>query len=481
MMRENQKWMVVVAVLLGSFTMILNNSMLNPAIPTFIDVFETDVVSAGWIITIFMVAMGMTVPVTGYLGDRFGKKRTYLIGLALFVVGSIIGTFSWNLSSLITFRALQGIGGGIMMPLSMALIFEAFPKRERGLATGVWGIASMMAPTIGPTIGGILLETTSWHYLFITNAPFGLIGLWFAWKYLPNTTPNRQVQFDKVGFFLVTLGVGSILFAFARMSSVADLTHPTNLILLIVGIIWMYLFVKVEKQVQQPLLDLSLFRIPVYTYSILLTTISSIGLFAGIFLIPLLIQQAFGLSAIVTGLVFLPSALFTGIFMTVGGRILDKKGAKGVITSGLLVLAVGTLVMGFMSIETSLAFIIFWMAIRGIGNGLSSMPSTTTGMNAVPDRLVSRGSALNNVARQMSSAFAVVFISIFYEVRRGQIMTSSSTFSLEQASVQAINEAFIFVGILTFLTIPIGYMLEKKSKEEDLKERKMEEKKQAVR
>ncbi|WP_326938298.1 MFS transporter [Alkalihalobacillus alcalophilus] len=261
----------------------------------------------------------------------------------------------------------------------------------------------------------------------------------------------------------------------------ADLTHPTNLILLIVGIIWMYLFVKVEKQVQQPLLDLSLFRIPVYTYSILLTTISSIGLFAGIFLIPLLIQQAFGLSAIVTGLVFLPSALFTGIFMTVGGRILDKKGAKGVITSGLLVLAVGTLVMGFMSIETSLAFIIFWMAIRGIGNGLSSMPSTTTGMNAVPDRLVSRGSALNNVARQMSSAFAVVFISIFYEVRRGQIMTSSSTFSLEQASVQAINEAFIFVGILTFLTIPIGYMLEKKSKEEDLKERKMEEKKQAVR
>ncbi|KMK74432.1 MFS transporter [Alkalihalobacillus pseudalcaliphilus] len=458
--------MVVVAVLLGSFTMILNNSMLNPAIPTFIDEFQTDVVSAGWIITIFMVAMGMTVPVTGYLGDRFGKKRTYLFGLGLFVAGSILGTFAWDISSLIVFRALQGIGGGIMMPLSMALIFEAFPKKERGLATGVWGIASMMAPTIGPTIGGILLETTSWHLLFITNAPFGLIGLWFAWKYLPNSKPNKEVSFDKVGFIFVTLGVGSILFALGRMSTIADLTNPLNITLLVLGLLLIFIFIQVERKAKQPLIDLSLFRVPVYVYSMLLTAISSIGLFAGIFLIPLLIQQVYGLSAIMTGIVFLPSALFTGIFMTVGGRILDKRGVGGVITSGLVILAIGTFALGFMSLETTMMFIIIWMAIRGIGNGLSSMPATTTGMNAVPDHLISRGSALNNVVRQMSSAFAVVCMSIYYEVRRG-FVSESMGITLEQASLQAINEAFIVVGFLTVLTIPLGFLLEKKSKEDE--------------
>ncbi|GAF66684.1 putative MFS transporter [Bacillus sp. TS-2] len=468
MKQQQKKWLVVVAVLLGSFTMILNNSMLNPAVPQFMEVFDTNVVATGWIITIFMVTMGMTVPVTGYLGDRFGKKRIYLIGLAIFVCGSIIGAFAWNLSSLILFRGLQGIGGGIMMPLSMALIFEAFPKKERGLATGVWGIASMMAPTIGPTIGGVLLETTSWHYLFITNAPFGLLGLWFAWKYLPQSNANKNVAFDLKGFIFVTIGVGSILFALGRMSELANLLTFENIALLLIGVLSLIIFVKVESVAKQPLLDLSLFKIPVYTYSILLTTISSVGLFSGIFLIPLLIQQVYGLSAVMTGLVFLPSALFTGIFMTVGGRILDVKGARGVITSGLLITGVGTLAMGFMSLETTLFFIIFWMAIRGIGNGLSSMPSTTTGMNAIPDRLISRGSALNNVARQMSSAFSVVFISIFYEVRRGQIFPNVD--SLQQASVQAINEAFIVVGILTLLLLPIAYLLEKKSKEENLEQ-----------
>ncbi|KYG33009.1 MDR family MFS transporter [Alkalihalobacillus trypoxylicola] len=468
MKQQQKKWLVVVAVLLGSFTMILNNSMLNPAVPQFMEVFDTNVVATGWIITIFMVTMGMTVPVTGYLGDRFGKKRIYLIGLAIFVCGSIIGAFAWNLSSLILFRGLQGIGGGIMMPLSMALIFEAFPKKERGLATGVWGIASMMAPTIGPTIGGILLETTSWHYLFITNAPFGLLGLWFAWKYLPQSNANKNVAFDLKGFVFVTIGVGSILFALGRMSEIANLLTFENIALLLIGVLSLIIFVKVESSAKQPLLDLSLFKIPVYTYSILLTTISSVGLFSGIFLIPLLIQQVYGLSAVMTGLVFLPSALFTGIFMTVGGRILDVKGARGVITSGLLITGVGTLAMGFMSLETTLFFIIFWMAIRGIGNGLSSMPSTTTGMNAIPDRLISRGSALNNVARQMSSAFSVVFISIFYEVRRGHIFPNVD--SLQQASIQAINEAFIVVGILTLLLLPIAYLLEKKSKEENLEQ-----------
>ncbi|ERN51709.1 MDR family MFS transporter [Alkalihalophilus marmarensis] len=462
--RISSKWMVVIAVLLGSFTMILNNSMLNPAVPKLMEVFESDAVSTGWVITIFMVTMGMTVPVTGYLGDRFGKKKLYLIGLLIFVIGSILGSFSWNLSSLIVFRGLQGVGGGIMMPLSMALIFEAFPRNERGMATGVWGIAAMMAPTIGPTVGGVLLETSGWQYLFWCNVPIGLLGLWFALKYLPVTSPNKEVRFDLYGFITVTAGVGAILLALGRMSELAHLLMPLNIVLAITGIMLLILFVQIETRVKQPLLDLSLFKIPAYTFSVIIAGTTSIGLFAGIFLIPLLIQQVYGLSAIMTGLIFLPSALLTGLFMTVGGRVLDQKGARGVVTTGLIVMTIGTFALGFLSLETSLLFIFIMMAIRGIGSGLSTMPATTIGMNAIPDRLISRGSAMNNVMRQMSSALGIVFISIYYEVRRGHLM--GATVSLEEASLQAINEGFIVVGLITAITIPAAYYLEKNAKQE---------------
>ncbi|ARK28641.1 MDR family MFS transporter [Halalkalibacter krulwichiae] len=468
-MNISEKWLVVIAVLLGSFTMILNNSMLNPAIPQLMDVFLADAVSTGWVITIFMVTMGMTVPVTGYLGDRFGKKKLYIIGLCIFILGSILGSQSWNLSSLILFRGLQGIGGGIMMPLSMALIFEAFPRKERGLATGVWGVSAMMAPTIGPTFGGFILETMNWTYLFLVNVPFGLIGLWFALRYLPHSKSNNRVTFDRYGFVTVTLGVGAVLFALGRISEFAHLGERMNLLLLALGIVLLYVFVRIERKVEQPLLDLDLFKIPAYTYSMIITSISSIGLFAGIFLIPLLIQQVYQFGPIMTGFVFLPSALLTGIFMSIGGRILDRSGATGVISSGLIIVTIGTFPLGFLTVESSLAIVFVWMAIRGIGMGLSGMPSTTTGMNAIPNHLISRGSAVNNVVRQMSSAFGIVFVSIYYEVRRGQLTASMNSF--EEASIQAINEGFIVVSILTALTIPIAFLLERAARNDERKMR----------
>lgn len=469
MRKLSEKWMVVVAVLIGSFTMILNNSMLNPAIPQLMKVFESDAVATGWVITIFMVTMGMTMPITGYLGDKWGKKRLYLIGLALFVLGSILGSFSWNLPSLIVFRGIQGIGGGIMMPLSMALIFQTFPRKERGVATGVWGIAAMMAPTIGPTIGGIIIETGSWHYLFLCNVPFGIIGLWFAAKYLKETELNQGIAFDKYGFLTVTMGVGCILLALGRTSSIDHLTNWVNLLLIIVGVFFLYLFVKVEQKQTQPLLELSIFRIPAYTYSTIVSAVTSLSLFGTIFLIPLLLQHVYGYGPVATGLVFLPSALLAGVFMTIGGRVLDKRGATGVVTSGLAITAIVTFFLGIMTLEISLVIIIILMALRGIGMGFSSMPATTAGMNVIPEQMVSRGSAMNNVIRQMSSALGIVFISIYYEVRRTQLFAME--ISTESANLQAINESFLLLALLTAIAIPAGYLLGKKAKEEGLTEK----------
>ena len=463
-----EKWLVVIAVLLGTFTIILNNSMLNPAVPHLMKVFDADAVSTGWVITIFMVTMGVTMPLTGYLGDKYGKKKLYLVGLLIFITGSMLGSFSWDLNSLIFSRGIQGIAGGLMMPLSMALIFEAFPKHERGLATGIWGIAAMMAPTIGPTVGGFIIETGSWQWLFLFNVPTGLIGLLIGAMYLKNTNKLNGITFDKWGFFTVTAGVGAMLFALGRISALEHFAEPINIGLIVFGLISLFIFVKIENKIEQPLLDLSIFKNKAYTYSVWVSISTSLALFGGIFLIPLLIQHVYGLGAIITGLIFLPAALFTGIFMTIGGRLLDRKGPLLVVTSGLVITAIGTLALGFTSMETSLVVIFVLMAIRGMGQGFSTMPATTAGMNAIPDQFVSRGAAMNNVLRQMSSALGIVFISIFYEVRRVQVFPNVET--MEQASLQAINEGFIILGIIAVVTIPFGWLLGKESEKLEKKE-----------
>ncbi|WNF36918.1 MDR family MFS transporter [Bacillaceae bacterium IKA-2] len=462
-----EKWLVVIAVLLGTFTIILNNSMLNPAVPHLMTVFNTDAVSTGWVITIFMVTMGITMPLTGYLGDKFGKKKLYVIGLLIFISGSLLGSFSWDLKSLVFFRGIQGVAGGIMMPLSMALIFEVFPRHERGLATGIWGIAAMMAPTIGPTIGGFIIEMGSWQWLFLVNVPTGLLGLIFGVMYLKNSNQVQGITFDKWGFLTITLGVGSILFALARVSTLANLTEPLNISLIILGLFSVFIFVKIENRIKQPLLDLSIFKNKAYTYSVWIAVSTSLALFGGIFLIPLLIQHVYGLGAIVTGLIFLPAALFTGIFMTIGGRILDRKGPLLVVTIGLAATAIATISLGFLTTETSLVAIFVLMAIRGMGQGFSTMPAQTAGMNAIPDQFISRGSAINNVMRQMSSALGIVFISIYYEVRKVQVFTVVE--SMEEASLQAINEGFLILGLIAFLTIPFGWLLGKETKKQEEK------------
>ncbi|MBU9713536.1 MDR family MFS transporter [Evansella tamaricis] len=460
-----QKWLVVITVLLGTFTIILNNSMLNPAVPHLMSVFGADAVATGWVITIFMVTMGITMPITGFLGDKIGKKKLYMIGLVLFILGSILGSLSWNLSSLIIFRGLQGVGGGMMMPIAMALIFEVFPRKERGLATGIYGIAAMMAPTIGPTLGGFIIELGSWQWLFLCNIPTGVLGLIFAAIYLKQTAIVKDITFDSSGFITVTLGVGAMLFALGRVSELAHLKDPINISLLVVGAFALWLFIKIENHKEQPLLDLSIFKIPAFTYSVLVGSISSISLFGGIFLLPLLLQVVYGYGAIITGLTFLPSALLAGIFMTVGGRILDRQGPSLVVTLGLTLIAGATVFLGFLSMETGLWVIFVLNAIRGIGMGLSTMPSTTAGMNAIPEKFVSRGSAMNNVLRQMSSSLGIVFFSIYFEVRRSQIGALNGL-SIEEASLQAINEGFIVMAILTVLTIPVGVLLGREHKKQ---------------
>ncbi|WP_412097988.1 MDR family MFS transporter [Halobacillus litoralis] len=453
-----KKWLVVVSVLFGTFTVILNNSMLNPILPRFIQIFDANAVAVGWIITIFMVAMGMTMPLTGYFGDRFGKKKVYITGLSLFIVGSICGFFSQNLSMVIMSRAIQGIAGGLMLPIAMALIFNAFPRHERGLATGVYGIAAMVAPAIGPTVGGVLIQYVDWPWLFALNIPFGVTGLILSSKFLDKTETNPDKKFDYGGFVIVTLGIGAVLYALGRGRTPEKLFDTLNITLVLAGLIALVIFVLYENRQKDPLLNLTVFKVPTYAVSIVCTSAASIGLFSGIFLLPLLIQEVYGMNEVLTGLLFLPAAAASGIFMSIGGNILDKKGPKYVVPPGLLIMASSTIGLGFIKLSTPYWLILLLNTVRGMGMGMSNIPATTSGMNAIDDKLVAQGSAMNNIIRQISSSLGIVFFSIYYETRRAQLEMGGGL-ATEAAKLQTINEAFLVSAVVLLIAFPISFIL----------------------
>ncbi|UOQ44330.1 multidrug efflux MFS transporter [Halobacillus salinarum] len=458
------KWLVVVSVLFGTFTVILNNSMLNPTLPRFIEIFDSNAVAVGWILTIFMVSMGMTMPLTGYFGERFGKKKVYITGLAIFIAGSLSGFFSQTLSMVIISRAIQGMAGGLMMPIAMALIFNSFPRHERGLAVGVYGVAAMVAPAIGPTIGGVLIQYLDWPWLFAFNIPFGLMGLFLSVNFLERTETDPEKKFDLGGFLIVTLGIGAVLYALGRGKTLDRLTDPVNLILILGGIAAVVVFVFYENRQKDPLLNLSVFKVPTYAVSIVATSSASIGLFSGIFLLPLLVQNVYGMNEIMTGLLFLPAAAASGLFMSIGGRILDKKGPKFVVPPGLAIMALSTFGLGMLKLSTPFWWIVVLNTIRGVGMGMGNMPATTSGMNAIPEQLVAQGSAMNNIIRQVSSSLGIVFFSIYYEVRRAQI-SSLPDVDMQAATLQTLNEAFLVSAVVLAIAMPITFILKGVEKE----------------
>jgi EmrB/QacA subfamily drug resistance transporter len=451
--------LVVATVLLGTLAVSLNNTALNPAIPEFITVFGIDAVTASWVITAFMISMGMTMPVTAYLGNRFGKKRVYLSGLALFLAGSCIGTLASSMAWVIAARCIQGVAGGVMIPLSLALVFEVYSREERGRVSGWWGMAVMLAPAAGPVVGGLLVQFSSWHALFAVNIPIGLVGWAVGWYWLPSPPASAPRKFDWPGFVLVTLGVGILLATLSRLKGMAALTDPFNLALIMTALLCLVLFVRVELRTPAPLLNLRIFAEPSYSLSVAVVVAQSVGMFGCLVLLPLLMQTVLGYGALWTGIALFATALFASIFSTLGGRLLDKHGPRASVAAGMLCSALATMAFGVAGAGASLWLIVALMAVRGVGLGLSYIPVTTAGLNAIPEHLVTEGSAMNNILRRVTASLAVVAVSIYYELRRAELLANGAVAT--SASAAALNELFIAIGLLLLLTLPLALLFPK--------------------
>ncbi|WP_248925073.1 DHA2 family efflux MFS transporter permease subunit [Paenibacillus hamazuiensis] len=414
---DGSMWLALIAIVLGTFVSVLNSSLMNVALTKFVAVFGSDVSTIQWVITAYMLASAVVIPMSGYLGERFGNKNVFIWSVAGFTVGSVLCGLAWNASSLILFRIIQGVAGGFIMPIGMATIYTIFPREKTGMALGLWGVAAMVAPALGPTFGGYLIQYYSWRLLFFINIPIGIFAVVMSQLLLKPSIPKKGLKFDLAGAVLAILFFGSLLLALSKGQS-EGWTSLFIVSLLFVAVSSLLLLLWVELGAEQPVLDLKIFKNMKFTFSVISSCLVMIGMMGGTFLTPLYLQNIHSLNAMETGLIMMPQAIIMALMMPVAGRLFDKIGILPLGILGLTILGITTLKLHQLTTDTPNEWLNAVLCIRSIGIGLCMMPLTSAGMNALAPHQIGNGSTLSNVCRQVAGSMGIALFTAIMNSRQ---------------------------------------------------------------
>jgi len=425
-------WQALIVIVLGSFMVVLDTTIVNIALPRIIQVFQSTVDEGDLVLTGYLLALAVVMPATGYLSDTFGAKRIYLTTVGLFTLGSLMCGFAPNMGGLVAFRVLQGLGGGLTQPLGMSILLQAAPPNQRGTVMGIFGLPLLVAPAIGPTLGGYLVEYVDWRWIFTLNVPVGVTAVVLGFMILRETPRQSGARFDWPGFLLSAIGFSSALLALSKAPA-DGWTAPHIVVLWLVAAAAIPCWVVVELAQTQPLLDLSVLAERTYLLATLVLIVTTAALYSTLLLLPLFLQDVRGLGAMETGLLLLPNALAAAVMMPLSGRLLDKIGARPLAVPGLLLLAFGTWIVVNLDPGTPDSLLTLSLLMRGAATGLVYMPVLTMAMDNVPRPQVPRATALQNVLRQLAGAFSTaMFASLlldrerFHQAILSQLLTPAS-------------------------------------------------------
>jgi DHA2 family multidrug resistance protein len=398
------------SVMVGTFMAVLDATIVNVALPKLMATFGVSVDAVEWILTAYLLAFAVMLPSTGWFSNRFGHKRMFIVGLFLFTVGSFLSSLSPTLSVLIAFRVLQGLGGGIILPVGMAIITNEFPPEKRGIALGFWSVSASASVSLGPTIGGYLIDHYSWHTIFDVNVPIGLLGMVASFIVLREFLSDERRAFDVIGFTSLALFLTTLLLALANGNSSWNTGGWTSKFIIInfsLSFIGLVVFLAAEFTVKHPLIELGLFRSYNFTLSNIVLFIFGFGMFGSNFLLPIYLQNSLGYTPLQAGLVFLPVGLLLGLTAPIAGIFTDKFGGKIPAIIGLSLLAYTFYEYSFLSHLSMKSQIMFPLYLRGIALGLIFAPLTTVAISEMPNQKMAQASGLINVIRQVGGSFGV--------------------------------------------------------------------------
>ncbi|MFJ5624892.1 DHA2 family efflux MFS transporter permease subunit [Peribacillus loiseleuriae] len=433
---SKERWLALIAVIIGAFAAVLNNSLINVAIPSLTIDLGSTTNKIQWVLTGYMLASGVIIPIIGYMEERIGYKKFLILALSVFTSGSVLCAFAWNDTSLIVARIITGLGGGIIGPLSMAVIYKIMPREQIGTALGLWGVSAMVAPAIGPTLSGYLIEWFNWRFLFIICVPVGLFAILAVWLLLKEPPKVEPKSFDFIGFLLAATFAGTLMYALSSGQSSGWTSFE------IVGLFfisfWSLIFlIFVEANAENPVIDLSLFKNVTFMLSIFISSLVMAGLMGVMFILPLFLQNIQQMGPIDTGLLMMPQAICMAIMMPVAGKLFDKIGPVPLGVVGLALMTITTYQLHILTADTMHEWMVPILMIRGIGVGLCMMPISTAGMNAVAPQLISKASALSNLIRQVASSISIVLFTLVMQNRTAthlQHITDSVSIESAQAA-----------------------------------------------
>lgn len=473
-------YLMIIILFVGAFVSFLNNTLLNVALPTIMTDFNVTYATVQWLATGYMLVSGVLIPASAFFITRFNTRPLFIVATLIFALGTFLAAISPNFYVLLAGRMIQAVGSSVMGPLLMNVMLVSFPIEKRGTAMGFLGLVMILAPAIGPTLSGYIVEHYNWRVLFSMILPFAIISLFLSMWKLKNVLPTKKITLDYFSLVLSTIGFGALLYGCSIAGNIGW-TNPIVLATILIGIIGVVLFVLRQLKLETPVLSMEIFKTPMYSLSAIINATLAMSLMGGMILVPAYVQSVRGIDPLDSGLMMLPGALIMAIMSPVTGRLFDKFGPKILAITGLSITAVTTYFLSLLGADSSVSYIVFIFAIRMFGISLVMMPIMTNGLNALPGRLNPHGTASNNTIQQVAGSIGTAILIAIMNVKKiasfeqlvfeetGQKASTMSAEQLEvfqlqfaqQALLDGINLAFLIATLFAVIALVLSFFLKR--------------------
>jgi EmrB/QacA subfamily drug resistance transporter len=412
---ESHVWRIASVVILGSIMSILDTTIVNVALETLGRELHSTLADIQWVITGYMLALAAVIPVTGWAARRFGPRRLYLLSLVLFTAGSVLCGFASSTTQLILFRVLQGIGGGMLLPVGQMMMAAAAGPKRMGRVMGVVAVPAMLAPILGPTIGGLIVDNASWRWIFFVNLPVGALAFAAALRILPHGERQEAGRLDVRGLALMVSGLPLLTYGLAEIGATGSFTASRAVVPLLAGLALIGVFIWHALRTKRPLLDLHLYRRATFASASVAMFCLGAALFGGMILMPLYWQQIRGESVVATGLLTAPMGIGMALVMPLVGRLTDRFGGGPLALFGVVVTTVATIAFGFIGAHTSISWLSAAMFVRGMGVGFAFMPAMAAAFASLEPSELPDATPQLNVLQRIGGSIGTAVLAVVLE------------------------------------------------------------------
>ncbi|HWV25074.1 MAG TPA: DHA2 family efflux MFS transporter permease subunit [Thermomicrobiales bacterium] len=437
-------------LIVGGMAAVFDSTIVSIALHTLASELTTSVDVIQWVITAYLLALGVAVPTVAWAQRRIGGKRLWMLALTIFLIGSVLCSLAWNAQSLIAFRVVQGIGAGIMLPLMATLVVQAAGGQQLGNLMATVSLPIALGPILGPVIGGIILNFLTWHWLFLVNVPFCIAGLALAWRFLPDEAPSQTASLDVIGLGLLSPAIVGLLYGLGNSNKPGGFGRTDAVVPLVIGIVLLAIFIAWSRmRGKSALIDISLFRHWPLSSAFLLLFFTGIAIYGAMLLLPLYFQDIRDADVLRAGLLLIPQGLGTFFSRTIAGKISDQIGARWVAVVGFVIIGLGTIPFAMATGTTPVWVLLIFLFVRGFGLGAVTIPVMAVAFQDLAGGEVPEASILTRLASQIGGSFGAA---VFAAILTGAIASGSN-------GVDAFQHAFWWATSLTAIAAVLALAL----------------------